>query len=258
MLLDRLPRRIIPLLALVAGLALGLLGAPSSRAAELETEVAAAAPVPVRCPMLYYHEVPGQAGLAAQLTAFLQAGYRPVAMGQLAAALDGRFELPPGCMVLTFDDGLASQLTGALPVLLRFAVPATFFVMPGFTDRVHRYMSLDDFRTLRDSGMEIGSHTLNHASLPPLLRFNLGAFQAEVVTSKAILERELGVRIDLFAYPNGAWDYLSADEVRKAGYLAAASTLPGGVQRPEERYWLRRFRADSWEAPATVLARLRR
>jgi peptidoglycan/xylan/chitin deacetylase (PgdA/CDA1 family) len=118
-------------------------------------------------------------------------------------------------------------------------------------------MSSDDFRALRDAGMEIGSHTLHHASLPYLLRANYGAFQSEVTLSKQFLEDELGQTVDLLAYPNGSWDYPTADEVRKAGYRAAASTMPGAWQRPEDRYWLRRIRADAWEPPGVVLARLR-
>jgi peptidoglycan/xylan/chitin deacetylase (PgdA/CDA1 family) len=213
---------------------------------------------PISCPMLYYHEVTTPAGLAAQLTAFLQTGYRPVTMGRLVSALQRRGEPPPNCLVLTFDDGLASQVLNGLPVLVRYAVPATFFVMPGgFQDGVHRYMTSDDFRTLRDAGYELGSHTLNHASLPTLLRFNLGAFQSEVVNSKALLERELERPIDLFAYPNGAYDANTAQEIRKAGYVAAASTQPGVWQRYEELFWLHRIGANPWEAPATVLQRLR-
>jgi peptidoglycan/xylan/chitin deacetylase (PgdA/CDA1 family) len=129
--------------------------------------------------------------------------------------------------------------------------------MPYFRDGIHRYMSPDNFRTLRDAGLEIGSHTLNHANLPALLRSNVGAFQSELVNSKAYLEAELGQPVDLLAYPNGAWDAATAAEVGAAGYRAAVSTLAGGFQQPGERYWLRRFPADPSEAPATVLARLR-
>ncbi len=212
---------------------------------------------PIRCPMLYYHDIPTQAGLAAQVAAFLQSGYRPVTMGRLVSALSGRGEPPPNCLVLTFDDGLASQITNGLPVLLRFDVPATFFVMPGgFQDGVHHYMNGDDFRTLHDAGFELGAHTLNHAHLPNLLKLNLSAFQAEVVDSKTLLERELGRPVDLFAYPNGAFDAPTVQEIRRAGYLAAASTRPGAWQRSEELYMLHRIGANSWESPATVLQRL--
>jgi peptidoglycan/xylan/chitin deacetylase (PgdA/CDA1 family) len=131
-------------------------------------------------------------------------------------------------------------------------------VMPGFQDGVHRYMAPRDWRALRDAGMEIGSHTLNHASLPALLRLDYGAFQSELVDSKLFLEEEVGLRVDLLAYPNGSWDQATASEVARAGYRAAASTVAGAWQRPDDRYWLRRIRADSWEAAATVLGRLGR
>jgi peptidoglycan/xylan/chitin deacetylase (PgdA/CDA1 family) len=212
---------------------------------------------PIRCPILYYHDIPTQAGLAAQVAAFLQAGYRPVTMGRLVSALSGQAEPPPNCLVLTFDDGLASQITNGFPVLLRFAVPATFFVMSGdFQDGVHHYMNSDDFRTLRDAGFELGSHTLNHANLPNLLKLNLGAFRAEVVDSKTMLEQELDLPVGLIAYPNGAFDAPTVQEVLKAGYFAAASTRPGAWQRSEELYMLHRIGANPWERPATVLQRL--
>ena len=243
----------------VLHLALALLAFPRpalAYAAEL-LDPPANATGPIRCPMLYYHDIPTQAGLAAQVAALLQTGYRPVTMGRLVSALSGRGEPPPNCLVLTFDDGLASQITNGLPVLLRFAVPATFFVMPGgFQDGVHHYMNGDDFRTLRDAGFELGAHTLKHAHLPNLLKLNPGAFQAEVVDSKTMLERELGRPVDLFAYPNGAFDAPTVQEIHKAGYLAAASTRPGTWQRPDELYMLHRIGANSWERPATVLQRL--
>jgi peptidoglycan/xylan/chitin deacetylase (PgdA/CDA1 family) len=215
-------------------------------------------PRAVRCPMVYYHEVPARVQLSSHLATFLQAGYRPVTMGRLVDGLEGQDEPPPGCLVLTFDDGLASQFSAALPVLLEHGVPATFFVMPNFHDGVHRYMTPRDLRALRDAGMEIGSHTLNHASLPALLGLNYGAFQSEIVNSRLVLEEQLRRRVDLLAYPNGAWDHATASEVARAGYRAAASTVPGAWQRPDDRYWLRRIRADPWEPAGTVLGRVSR
>ena len=230
-----------------------LLAAP----ARLPTPVADAPPrLSLRCPMLYYHEIPSQSQFEVQLVALLEAGFRPTTMGRLVAAFEGRADSPPGCLVLSFDDALFSQITGALPVLQRYMCPATFFVMPAFQDGVHRYMTANDFVTLRDSGMELASHSLNHPNLTALLRLNVGAFQSELVNSKTAIEALLGKPIDLFAYPNGAWDQATAEQVRLAGYRAAASTLAGTVQRSEERFWLRRLPANPGESPARVLARL--
>ncbi|MFN0071220.1 MAG: polysaccharide deacetylase family protein [Chloroflexota bacterium] len=209
-----------------------------------------------RCPMLYYHDVPSQAGLDAQIYALMRAGYQPTTMTAVLDALDGEAPAPPGCVVLSFDDGLRSQHRNAIPVLARWAVSGTFFVMPAFRDGVHAYMSGDEIKDILAAGLEIGSHTLNHASLPALRRSNLGAFFSEIVVSKRQIEDLVGQPINLFAYPNGAVDAPTAADIAAAGYRGAASTVPGGWQSSSLRYYLRRLPASSGESPATILARL--
>jgi peptidoglycan/xylan/chitin deacetylase (PgdA/CDA1 family) len=58
--------------------------------------------------------------------------FRPHTLSDLA---DGLAEgtLPPGSVAVTFDDGYANNLTHALPRLEQAAVPATVFVVTGYT-----------------------------------------------------------------------------------------------------------------------------
>jgi len=61
----------------------------------------------------------------------LSDGFRPIRMRELASALrDGR--LPERCVVVTFDDGYQDNLTEARPLLARFGIPATVFVVTGY------------------------------------------------------------------------------------------------------------------------------
>jgi peptidoglycan/xylan/chitin deacetylase (PgdA/CDA1 family) len=209
------------------------------------------------CPMLYYHDVPSQAGLEAQLNTLIRSGYRPTTISAVLDALDGETPPPPGCIVLTFDDALRSQHRNALPVLSRWAVNGTFFMMPSFRDGVHVYMTPEEIQEVAVSGMEIGSHTLNHANLPALRRANLGAFFAEIIVSRSQIENLIGRPVDLFAYPNGAVDAPTAAEIQSAGYRGAATTIQGAWQTSNLRYYLRRYPANSWEAPSEIVTRIR-
>jgi peptidoglycan/xylan/chitin deacetylase (PgdA/CDA1 family) len=220
------------------------------------TSILADPETPIACPILYYHETPGQAGFEAHLAAFLQSGYLPIPFGSLVTALENNQPAPRGCMVLTFDDGLLSQMGGAVPVLLRYKVGATFFVMPSFGDGVHRYMTPDDIRALRDAGFEIGSHTINHASLVSLRRLNFGAYLSEIFDSRRLLESILQQPVQLFAYPNGSWDAAATGDIDAAGYRAAVTTVPGVVQRYSARFSLPRITASTAEPAGVVLRRI--
>jgi peptidoglycan/xylan/chitin deacetylase (PgdA/CDA1 family) len=61
----------------------------------------------------------------------IRARYRPMRLGELAAALE-RGRVPRRAVVLTMDDGYADNLRVARPLLERHGVPATVFVASGY------------------------------------------------------------------------------------------------------------------------------
>ena len=62
--------------------------------------------------------------------------------------------------------------------------------------------------------------------------------------SRRILQRRLGLPIDFFCYPAGAYDAEAIAAVKRAGYLAATTVEPG-LARPDQLYDLRRIRVDN-------------
>ncbi len=213
-------------------------------------------PPEVQVPILTYHRTAGPAAFQAQLEGLMDAGLTPVSFERLVAAIEGWAEVPDGAFVVSFDDGWLDQLDGALPVLEALRVPAVFFVLPGFDRHGQGHMTLADIQAVRAAGVTVGSHTINHADLPPLYRTNLGAAQAEVVESRQRLEADVD-GVDYFAYPLGRFDPDVIALVAAAEYRAAVTTVPGIVHNMDRLLELRRIGVETWWPLADVVQRIR-
>jgi peptidoglycan/xylan/chitin deacetylase (PgdA/CDA1 family) len=208
----------------------------------------------VNCPVLYTHEVPAAATFRRFLTGLIQAGFQPVSFSVVDASMRGEGDLPTGCIVLSFDDALASQLRNAVPVLAEFGVTAIFFVMPSYQDGQHQYLGASGIRALHDAGQIIGAHTCNHPSLPSLNRL---AMMAELSDCKHQIESIIGVPVRYLAYPNGAVNQAVLDATAEAGYRAAFTTRSSATLRPEQPLMLPRIRYDVGEGAGAVARRIR-
>lgn len=95
--------------------------------------------------------------------------------------------------------------------------------LPVELDEENRFLSWDEVRRLRDYGFEIGAHTESHPILP---RLPLAEVERELSACRETLERELGTRPTLFAYPNGD---TTPEITRLVGryFEAAVTTRPG-------------------------------
>ncbi len=213
-------------------------------------------PPEVQAPILTYHRTAGPAAFQAQLEGLIDAGLTPVSFERLVAAIEGWAELPNKPFVVSFDDGWLDQLDGALPVLQDLRVPAVFFVLPGFDRHGQGHMTMADIQSVRAAGVTVGSHTINHADLPPLYRTNLGAAQAEVVESRQRIEEDVD-GVDYFAYPLGRFDPDVKALVAAAEYRAAVTTVPGIVHNLERLFQLRRVGVEAWWPLADVVQKIR-
>ena len=76
----------------------------------------------------------GQQGIERQLHLLTRVAH-VVHLGEALDALSAGQKLPSRAVALTFDDGYCDNLEIAVPLLERFGVPATFFLVPGFLSR---------------------------------------------------------------------------------------------------------------------------
>jgi len=172
--------------------------------------------------------------LEAHLRFLQRRGYRFLTAEELLAEGGPR----PGTAVVTFDDGWRNWLTGALPVLRRLGVRATFYVCPGLFGLPHpelagpeaALLDEDGARELAAAGMELGSHSLTH---PDLRKLDDEPLAFELEESKAVIERITGRSCRTFAYPYGLYDERVVHAAAAAGYELAFGWLPG-AWRPLE------------------------
>jgi len=175
----------------------------------------------------------------AQQMALLDAnGFHTVTMAQVREYILRGTPLPPKPIALTFDDGYDDAYTAARPVLEQHHQTATFFIITGFVDHT-RYMTWSQVEALDREGMEIGSHTVHHPSLPHL---GLSALRFELDTSRADLETHVGHPVLDFCYPGGELNSTVVAEVARTGYLSATTTKSGVARRGDNPLELPRLR----------------
>jgi peptidoglycan/xylan/chitin deacetylase (PgdA/CDA1 family) len=141
-------------------------------------------------------------------------GYQPIDFQELIVYLDNKEKIPENFFIITFDDGWKSQYQHALPVLKKYNLKATFFPVVNYIGG-GSFVNWSELRKLSESGMEIGSHSMNH---PNLRGLPLEHLEYELKASKAALERELNQTILSFAYPYCAFDSNAQKSVNDAGY----------------------------------------
>jgi peptidoglycan/xylan/chitin deacetylase (PgdA/CDA1 family) len=197
------------------------------RFAALLLLIACKAPVPI----VNYHSVgPAhdeftipEAQFAAQLDLLAAKGFKTISLHDVA---ERRFDKHD--VVLTFDDGFEDARTVVLPLLRQRGMRATFFIVPAFVGQPG-FLDWNGVRALQSAGMEIGSHTVDHARLGDLPD---GRIRWELVESKRLLEEQLQVPIEAVAYPFNSVRARILETAKEAGYRIGVSGPAHGGSDP--------------------------
>ena len=170
--------------------------------------------------------------------------YRIMTMEEYVDILRNKKPQPRHSVVITFDDGYADNYSNAFPVLKKYSVPATIFVIPGWVnENKPDIMTWDQIRALVKSGLvEIGSHSYSHCVLTGLEENRI---LAELRESKMMLEEKLGINIRYFSYPCGFFSNRIKKETADQGYAAACATHPGSEVALDDIYAIRRIRISN-------------
>jgi peptidoglycan/xylan/chitin deacetylase (PgdA/CDA1 family) len=138
---------------------------------------------------------------------------------------------PPKSVVIVVDDGHKSVYTDMLPLIKRYKVPVTLFIYPSAISNASYAMKWDQLKTLKGTGLfDIQSHTYWHPNFNRDKRKMSPAeyeksLDMQLRKSKEKLEKELGVKIDMLAWPFGIYNDDLEKKAAGAGYIAAFSMI---------------------------------
>ncbi len=182
-------------------------------------------------PILMYHRVGAGQHLNSSTDVSLQTferqmeflrihHYNVISLLDLADLLRAQKRIPYNTVVITFDDGTLDNFENAFPVLKKMRFKATIFMITGNVGK-EGWLSEEDLKILEGAGIQIGSHTHNHAFLP---RVSIENAIAELQESRNRLEKILGHPIFLLSYPAGGVTKAVRQLSEQAGYQCAVTT----------------------------------
>lgn len=182
-------------------------------------------------------------------------GFRVIEMDRFVRFMLNGGSLPPNAVVVTFDDGYENFYEAALPVLKRYGMTASNFIVgissDLFNPEADPHLTWDQMREMKKLGMGFYSHTYNsHRTVPadrgdssqPALTASMyvakhrqpeseSDHRKRIFSDLAFIEKrfreELGDQRSLLAFPYGAYDEIVLEEGEKAGIELFFSTEEG-------------------------------
>jgi peptidoglycan/xylan/chitin deacetylase (PgdA/CDA1 family) len=202
---------------------------------------AATAAEDVSVPVILYHRFgPKVADSMTTITSVFEAqmkwlkdnGYTVIPMRTLVDYLTGKGPAPaPKSVVLCADDGHKSVYTDMLPIVKKYNFPVTLFLYPSCISNKHApyAMTWEQIAELQKTGLfDMQGHTYWHPNfkkekkkLKPEEYTKL--LDMQLVKSKNFLEKKLGTKVDMLAWPFGIYDEELEKDAAKAGYVVAFS-----------------------------------
>lgn len=185
-----------------------------------------------------------------QMAILKEMDYRTITPNELDNYLEGRINLSVNSILITFDDGLKSNLLYAYPVLKENGFKATNFIIANrvkeeptpFNPDSLQFLSKPELKQIEDvfnyEGHTYGMHNLtmiNGKNVPDLLSKTYEEIDADFNAA------ENNFSPSHFAYPFGMYDNKAIEALKKYQYKTAYTTKEGYVNRGDKKLELKRL-----------------
>lgn len=165
---------------------------------------------------------------------------------------------PDGLFAITFDDGFASVVREAVPLLADRGLTATVFCVAGHLGRTNDWSTQPartprralatsgELAALAAEGFEIGSHGTEHV---PLHSASKDVLERELLESKELIGGAVGQPVTSLAYPYGVEPQPIGRELVKRSFSAACTGQMNMIRSADDPLALPRIDAHYLRRP---------
>ncbi|MCR8844880.1 polysaccharide deacetylase family protein [Paenibacillus sp. SC116] len=204
---------------------------------------------------------PGQ--FEVQIQEVLRAGFEFITIDQYIDYMLHNKPVPPNAVLLTFDDGYASFYTDVFPILKRYGINATNFVIVNTIENDEigsvKKLTWEQMREMKKAGMSFYSHTYDSHKYAPMNKERtkerpmlirpmyreelkrvetrseyLARVKQDLLMAEQKLKQELGNTKSIIAFPYGAYNKDVLNICKQLG-IDISFTVKPGINNREQR-----------------------
>lgn len=159
----------------------------------------------------------------------LDAGYTFITLEDLYQYNKGQIGLPEKVIIITMDDGQIGCYTDAFPVLKKYQIPATIFIVNKLVG-TEDYFSWEQAKEMYDSGLvKIHCHGYNHSEYSSVGKEKL---VSDYTKSHQEIEEHMGEKVQkIMAYPAGKSSEDTIKWLKGIGFEIQVQTKYGTVNK---------------------------
>ena len=152
---------------------------------------------------------------------------------QVENYIDGKQELPEKSVVITVDDGDPSFFELAVPIIQKYKIPTTSFVITYWYG--NRANDKQDYVSYQSHSYDMHKAGSNGKGL--MLSWDYDKIKDDILLSRDVLGGA-----NIFCYPFGQYNDLDIKVLKENGYRLAFTTKSGKVKKGSSKYELPRVR----------------
>ena len=199
----------------------------------------------IKIPILIYHAfrtpIPkediynlfsNQENFEENITTLLDEGYTFITLEDLYKYNKGEIGLPEKVIIITMDDGWIGNYTEAFPVLKKYNVPATIFIVNTLVG-TEDYFSWEQAKEMYDTGLvKIHCHGYHHSEYSSVGKEKL---VSDYTKSHKEIEEHMGEKIQkIMAYPAGKSSQDTIRWLKEIGFEIQVQTKYGTVNKSRD------------------------